>query len=71
MTGKQNMVFWIGLIIILVNFWVAGQSTTLWQSLTNKGTSPSASKPGSGGKVRIGPAPGRPGGPPGPNQGAR
>jgi hypothetical protein len=44
MTGKQNMVFWIGLIMILVNFWISGQSTILWKTLTNA-TAPAA--PGS------------------------
>lgn len=39
MNSKQNAVFWIGLILIVANFWVSGQSTTFWQTFTVKGTS--------------------------------
>jgi hypothetical protein len=35
MTGKANTVFWIGLILIGLNFWISGQSTGLWKSLTS------------------------------------
>lgn len=39
MNSKQNAVFWIGLILIVANFWVSGQSTTLWQTFSVKNTS--------------------------------
>ena len=51
--GKQaDAVFWIGLLLILVNFWVSGQSTILWKSLTESGRnkSKSAFNPGAYGK---------------------
>jgi len=34
MTGKATAVFWIGLILIFVNFWLSGQSTVVWKLLT-------------------------------------
>lgn len=46
MNSKQNAVFWIGLILIVANFWVSGQSTTFWQTFTVKGTSGLAGQTG-------------------------
>lgn len=34
MTGKSTAVFWIGFILILLNFWVTGRSAIFWASLT-------------------------------------
>lgn len=34
MTGKANAVFWMGLILIALNFWVSGQSAVLWGAFT-------------------------------------
>jgi hypothetical protein len=38
MTGKATGVFWIGLVLIFLNFWLSGQSSTIWHALTNPGT---------------------------------
>lgn len=43
MNGKATGVFWIGLILIFLNFWLSGQSTTFWKAI---------SKPGSSGSVK-------------------
>lgn len=37
MTGKANAVFWIGFILIFMNFWISGQSTVLWQAISGGG----------------------------------
>jgi hypothetical protein len=36
MTGKATAVFWLGLILIFLNFWISGQSTTFWNAITVK-----------------------------------
>jgi hypothetical protein len=38
MTGKQNAVFWLGLAMILLNFWLAGQSTIIWNTIAGTGS---------------------------------
>src|SRR5271166_4931868 len=37
MNSKANAVFWIGFILIFLNFWISGQSTSLWTSITTGG----------------------------------
>jgi hypothetical protein len=49
MTGKASAVFWIGLILIFANFWITGQSSTLWESLTEKSSVSSSGTAPSGG----------------------
>lgn len=53
MTGKANAVFWMGLILIALNFWVSGQSAVLWGAFTGTSTStpPKKSNNGSGAKM--------------------
>lgn len=36
MTSKQSAVLWIGLFLIVANFWISGQSAIVWGDLTNK-----------------------------------
>jgi hypothetical protein len=36
MSGKATAVFWLGLILIMLNFWISGQSTTFWNAITLK-----------------------------------
>jgi len=48
MTKQASAVFWIGLLLILANFWISGQSTTLWRSFTGGG--PSGKAPNKGKK---------------------
>lgn len=38
MSGKATGVFWIGLILIFLNFWLSGQSSALWAALTKPGS---------------------------------
>jgi hypothetical protein len=56
MTGKANAVFWIGLIIILANFWISGQSTVIWDMFTGV-VAPKVSTGGGGGTKNV-PSPG-------------
>lgn len=49
MTGKQNAVFWMGLTLIVLNFWITGQSATFWGAFT---------KPSGSTGTAGGPAPG-------------
>jgi hypothetical protein len=37
MSGKATAVFWIGLILVFLNFWLSGQSTSLWTRLSKPG----------------------------------
>jgi hypothetical protein len=34
MSNRAVAVFWLGLILIFLNFWISGQSTTLWDAIT-------------------------------------
>jgi hypothetical protein len=34
MSGKSTAVFWLGLILIFLNFWISGQSSSLWDAIT-------------------------------------
>jgi hypothetical protein len=43
MTGKANAVFWIGMLLIFANFWISGQSSTIWGEISGK--PPSESTP--------------------------
>lgn len=61
MTGKQNAVFWIGLLLLIANFWVSGQSTTFWQAFSvkqsasgGKTPAPPGIKPGKNGSCPPG-----------------
>jgi hypothetical protein len=45
MSGKATAVFWIGLILVFLNFWLSGQSTTLWQRFSKPGSGGNASTP--------------------------
>lgn len=45
MSGKATFVFWVGLILIFMNFWLSGQSTSFWGRVSKKGAGGSASTP--------------------------
>lgn len=54
MSGKANAVFTIGLILIVLNFWISGQSTAVWKMFTgvpNLGSSGGSSGGGTTGGV--------------------
>jgi hypothetical protein len=38
MSGKGAFVFWVGLLLILINFWISGNSTIIWDVLTVPGS---------------------------------
>lgn len=39
MTGKQNIVFWLGMALLITVFWFGGQLTSLWQTISPPGGS--------------------------------
>jgi hypothetical protein len=62
MSGKATAVFWLGLILIFLNFWISGQSTSLWTSIAVPGSGGTPTGNSSGGTSQVpklpGPLPG-------------
>jgi hypothetical protein len=47
MSGKATLVFWLGLILIVANWWISGQSSTFWSAVSRTGNASSSAVTGS------------------------